>query len=75
MEFREATVSEMYSLLYSLSDLKILKGFYWQIPRLATGVLTKVEKKKKQQPTTTGNFLVFQGLRRHVYCRGLRSHL
>ena len=48
MEFREATVSETYSLLYSLSDLKILKGFYWQIPRLATGVLTKVGKKKKK---------------------------
>ena len=74
MEFREATVSEMYSLVYSLSDLKILKGFYWQIPCLATGVLTKV-KKKKQQPTTAGNFLVFQGLRLHVHCRGLRSHL
>ena len=48
MEFREATVSEMYSLVYSLSDLKILKGFYWQIPCLATGVLTKVKKKNNQ---------------------------
>ena len=54
MEFREATVSEMYSLLYSLSDLKILKGFYWQIPRLATGVLTKVEKKKTNNQPLLG---------------------
>ena len=57
MEFREATVSEMYSLVYSLSDLKILKGFYWQIPCLATGVLTKVKKKK-----TTNHCWEFPGI-------------
>ena len=52
-------MSETYSLLYSLSDLKILKGFYWQIPRLATGVLTKVGKKKKK---TTNHYWEFPGI-------------